>query len=1264
MPNFSDNWRHLRAILAAYPAFDQKHDAPSLQDHLHAKALALFFLNATLATPALDRPTVAEALAGNRRWPSTSEETQFAGVGIPLSFLEDNGFISFYAGWVEVHCQTQRTPYDVHPSIVPLLDALEHLKDICNGFNGLVPPHYSYPADAFDKALADEFGGISASTLIPELCLEGSDYHLPPGNQNFSPLVSTYLWHALRVKEPPELAFRRWITCQRVNCRWAMPIQFTADESTERALFDEQLLAWIANDGALSQTLTTLYKQYQNENHLSTIVSPSMTRMVLNIGFEDERQARRDETIELERPTFDALVSAYPMPSIEGKSDLQTVNFFRRSYWSRLSLFYTWLIASMVETSVRVDTQVLASSGFSEKLLELAASRPVLRYVLFSALPDYESVNYRLFLLSRPDTCNIALFYLIQYQAAGSNRNGNSTIELLDTAFRRLVFKEFVRTIESTSNLGDRILETIEFLGDRINLQAPNFSDYPEYRALIDFLDCLPSSHIVQLAASLVGHASRITESLDHQSSDHYWYLIAFWLIEHLGRLDEASTDCGEKLKAAVLSRYEREFLDNFIGQRQTLKPTAFFSTLPWHKLLSIHDAARRLLSPSICYHSWHAKVGVDDRSSASKISAVRHYLQVLICVATQSRVEKGMDRISRRIAELVSTLGFDDKGEFVCLFDSGYYHNEYDLWAEFCSYANALSDDVYADFIDHCLTLIPLNQLFVLLESSTRGARSRALQDQIANRQAAMKDDMGLSGIEQAFISACESGYTVLSESLLTSAKDMLATRFISTSHPLIDEKRRTWLSYEYKWALIDKADSLAQAPDEFASFARELKIPFERGSRFSAPTEQRYWRECEHFRRYMIARAYLPRDPEKCVRIMEILCRESNDANHGFLLFKGHIALSRQNTDASSLRRALSLFLETVGETEPNQMPNSWAAAILDVHRELHDAQAVDSFWNRLNINQKNRVEILYPYVQSLIEHGDAQIGYEVLKRYKEYHGETYEDLGLTDLLDEIAKALPGEHSMVSLAKIFSEQSQRDKFQLAKHYSEILHKEFSEYVDIVAPGKSPDEFLKDIVLEIADELVMRKKNLQMHMTGAHGETSFRITQEDLINDWFTSLFDKRMAEAQIGFRDQKRAGQSGSGHSPGEVDGFITDAKNRRIALFEAFRLFSNDTTVIYDHLNKIANYDNESLSPVFIVAYCDVGDFGALVQRYGNHVVVQDYAGFTGSESTSKTMDMLKHTDHLWLGIEKRRRGPRDINIYHLLLNVGMRSSGVAH
>ena len=65
----------------------------------------------------------------------------------------------------------------------------------------------------------------------------------------------------------------------------------------------------------------------------------------------------------------------------------------------------------------------------------------------------------------------------------------------------------------------------------------------------------------------------------------------------------------------------------------------------------------------------------------------------------------------------------------------------------------------------------------------------------------------------------------------------------------------------------------------------------------------------------------------------------------------------------------------------------------------------------------------------------------------------------------------------------------------------------------------------------------------------------------------------DKRMAEARVGFRDQKRAGQSRSCKSPGEIDGYITDARNNRLSIFEAFRLFSLDTTVISEHLNKIS-------------------------------------------------------------------------------------------
>lgn len=49
------------------------------------------------------------------------------------------------------------------------------------------------------------------------------------------------------------------------------------------------------------------------------------------------------------------------------------------------------------------------------------------------------------------------------------------------------------------------------------------------------------------------------------------------------------------------------------------------------------------------------------------------------------------------------------------------------------------------------------------------------------------------------------------------------------------------------------------------------------------------------------------------------------------------------------------------------------------------------------------------------------------------------------------------------------------------------------------------------------------------------------------------------RMSEARIGFGDQKRMGRSASGQSIGEIDGVIKHSDNTRIAIFEAFRLFS---------------------------------------------------------------------------------------------------------
>ena len=372
--------------------------------------------------------------------------------------------------------------------------------------------------------------------------------------------------------------------------------------------------------------------------------------------------------------------------------------------------------------------------------------------------------------------------------------------------------------------------------------------------------------------------------------------------------------------------------------------------------------------------------------------------------------------------------------------------------------------------------------------------------------------------------------------------------------------------------------------------------------------------------------------------------------------MLFKGRLTLHENNQDTTALQPALSQFLSSLGDTEPEHMRAFWVATILDAYRQLEDSSGIDDFWMKLNPDQQARLEILRPYCKALMARGEALIAQQIITRYRESNLQASEGLGINDLIDELGKILPSEQSMSRLVQVINEESQRSTVQLAKHYSQIVSKEFEDYVAIVGQGLHPHEFLKNVVLEVANELLLRKKNLQMHSVSSSGKINFRITQEDLINDWFTSLFNNRMAEARVGFSDQKRGGQSASGKSPGEIDGYIIGAKNKRIAIFEAFRLFSQNSTVISEHLDKIVGYDNESLSPVFIAAYCDVSDFYALVHGYAEFITNRDYAGFTVESGAGSRVETLHNTDHLWLGMELRRRNHQEIIFYHLLLNMG--------
>ncbi|WP_321793678.1 hypothetical protein [Burkholderia pyrrocinia] len=1263
MNNFSENWRRLKSVIAAYSHEHRNANVYSFADHERAKALAVFLAVAELATPTLDRQTVAEILTGRQPWPRVSDTADgFSGVDVSLSLLEELGIVTFFCGWCTVHLDIVRDWGTVDSSVLPILQAIEHLKRICDGQEGYIRPYFSVAVSGIDKASWDLLSRVIDTGLLPELQRENDMMALEPDHRLWDPLSSTYLWLQLRQTLDPNAAFERWIFCQRVNSRWASPIIPEYLEFEDRQVFEQQLIAYLSRDPALTASVTTMWRQVVNEHTFSMIVAAKANHVRKTINSE----LTHDEIEYMPPPVLASLFDQYPPCPTDAHGDLSFLqSWHRHRHWGEASLFYSRLLAHVVEAGIRIDGQLLAHFNSLDDLFELAESRPILRHALLAVLPTFEHPNYKILLLSRPDTCDVALYYLTQLSLSDHQRQVNPSTKSFDDAYQRLVSHEYLRSLADATDRGHRLLSAIVYLAGLVDFGSRDFSEKKEYRIVLTMLDSLNPDQMMEVVRAFVDNASML-RTIDANTVSHTHYLfLGFWLIE---KLDVTGTDltgaASKSVKETVFAIYASIFENSLQGHYPDLRPSSFLATLPWHHLVHHGETVGALLSLSNDCDDWKRALKYEEQHCLKSASAIRQYLQVLLVAGQPQRLSGDWKRIADRVIEIVRTLGFSSDAKFACLFDSDPLGNEYDLWRSFCQYTNFLEESTYNDFNDRCLPKAPLHHLLVLLENTTRVSRASTLKEVVARRPSTEMEGTGLADLEKIFVSAFAHGQADLAKEALDAATKWLQQdRFANTKNHHVLHACKVWASYGYKCQLLTLSDSLQDQPEEFQKSAHAIPIPHsENRSPYDVNNERRYWSECERFRRYVVAAVYCNTNPGRCVTIMERLVSETKDGHHGFLLFRARNALYQITTDDVALRNALSQFMNLIDSVDIDTMPIPWVSLILDTCCALRDSERTDEFWSRLGPEQRDRREVLVPYCRALIARGDVLIANQLVHQYVRLNGDSAEGLGLDELIVEVERAMPERPSIIELIGVVNEGAQRTIGQLSKHYSQIISKSFEDYVAITAPPLTPDEFLRDIVVEVVDELLLRKKNLQMHATAGKDRTSRKVTQEDLINDWFTSLFDKRMAEARIGVRDQKRGGQSASGKGPGEIDGYIVDASNRRLAIFEAFRLFSIDTNVIGDHLNKIAGYDHESLSPAFIVAYCDVADFQALIDGYAAFVGAMDYVGFTRPTSTDLAqIATWQRSAHRWVGVERRHRGYKEIVIYHVLLN--MHESGDA-
>lgn len=1256
MQIYSDNWQLLNALLAG---FTHIHHTPVVRDyrgHAEARMLGIFLAHAKLTTPRLSRETVVDLLAGRQTWPRRDGGFDTVRLDISVDRLEELGLVSFYADWCSVHCDYVRDPELLDESLQPLLQALQLLKDMRSGNAGFAQPQYCLPFDEALQLLAPEFGELRSRAWLETLEQHADGRLWPTPSSRMSEAASTQLWLALRETSNASEAFKEWLVRQCVGRDWCQSIDFAYLSFEERQVYIVQLTEHLASDRALAAPYSELQRQTYNQDHLSHMLRPAREHLDIQIDAEGARSSRW-QTVYQTGATLDTLEQQYPAIVPPDTPSLQFVTGERISHSRRgLPLFHLALVHRAMEVTLHLDGTALTSDGFAERLFDLASSRPILRHLALVALPQIGSTKrYLLLLLSWAETCDVALSYLADFSHADIHQCEAEVAQSLDKGYHQMLCVEYRRAIEKEPESGARLHQIVEHLARRCNWQAPDFTGRSEYQLLMTFLQGLSQRHIAQLISTFATSLSSIPTPAVHDTARPYRYFIAFWLLE---RLEQLSLDCAavirHTLQTAIFDAYAAEFEGNIQAVFRTLEPEECYAVLPWARSIQ----GRGLidwLGLSKDYYAWLPRLSADNVHSYAVARAIRQHLQMLMVLQPPQVTERDFQRVVQRVASIMFTVGIGQHGTICWLFEPGMQSERDRVWDQFSRYISLFSDSLFEEFLERCVPYLPLDMLFTLLENNSALERREQLHRAIGQRHSTHAKEMGLTALEQAFISAVNSGELALGGTLIKAAEEFLSgSRFTNTRNSFILQGRKTWSSYQYKWQLLMLMEQLRDFPDEFARQAAGLDIPHKLYAAPNWEESQRLNQDCRDFSQYITAAAYRDTNPQRCAQGMTSLFTRTQDPSHGLLLLQSWIDLHHQEADHLTLNQTLHSCLASVEHLSPEHLTSPWVAAVLEAYALLGDKHKLDAFWARLSWHQQTRLEILRPYCKALIGRGEVLVAQHLVTRYRELNPLAVQLGSFTQLMDELANAAPSQVSLSQLAQLIGHPARRSVAQLQVDYRQIVTLDLTQYVEVTGNGVCVEEFLAQIVLEVAGELLLRKKNLQLHSTYPPAPLNRRISHEDLINDWFTSLFDKRMAESRIGLRDQKRAGESASGKSPGEVDGFITDSKSRRLAVFEAFRLFSLDLTVIREHLDKIARYDQECLSPVFIVAYCDVVDFAALALGYAQLIEEREYFGFQRRPEVSPP-DQLRSDSNLWLAKELRARNGTTITLYHLLLNM---------
>ena len=459
-----------------------------------------------------------------------------------------------------------------------------------------------------------------------------------------------------------------------------------------------------------------------------------------------------------------------------------------------------------------------------------------------------------------------------------------------------------------------------------------------------------------------------------------------------------------------------------------------------------------------------------------------------------------------------------------------------------------------------------------------------------------------------------------------------------------MFQDKIHLWQEYQYKYDLLEIYYSENSIEEKEQKINQVLLPDFIKETNYN----NEKFASIDRFKRYTIGLLFLKAEPDKANQIFVKLNDEYKSSLYAHFVFASKLqSLFNSKAEKSKYLSIIDLYKQSFNDFY-NDLPLHYKSDYLYGLYLAGQYEEVSSLCSKLPYFELFDKSITVTYVKSMKDNQNELKAKGHLDEYMRYHSVDLDDDELQILKEDVDLAIRERVEPIQ-REILHHQSLisfKTKDELRTIYGEICQRDISDLAYIIGSEKNTEKFLYDAVLNACRELLTRNKNLQILDAK---------TNEDITNDWLTSLLNHKFSWFPITIHDQKRTGKSASGKSPGEIDGMIMYS-GVAVSMIEAFKLKSLDKVVINNHLNKIAGYAQSAITPIFIVVYAYATDFMSLTNNYFNHIKNLQYKGFGKIKNDQHEIKTLEDKgDDIVMVCEKRYRNEREISIYHIMINL---------